>query len=78
MSTETLHSLARTDRLPSTASTRSATPSSSSSASTSSLPPPADASYPPSKAGTERELALIPPPDRGTAAYLFLAGAFAS
>ncbi|GAA5882408.1 hypothetical protein JCM3774_004302 [Rhodotorula dairenensis] len=42
----------------------------------SSSPPPA-VSYPPSKADTERELVGIPPPDRGRAAYLFLAGAFA-
>ncbi|POY73881.1 hypothetical protein BMF94_3051 [Rhodotorula taiwanensis] len=40
---------------------------------------PTASSYPPApstKAPSERELAFIPPPDRGKAAYLFLAGAF--
>ncbi|KAG0664790.1 hypothetical protein C6P46_000927 [Rhodotorula mucilaginosa] len=75
MSTETLHSFAMSDTLHrplSAESNRSSSPSSPRSLST-----PTAASYPPSRAERERELALIPPPDRGRAAYLFLAGAFA-
>ncbi|GAA5953121.1 hypothetical protein JCM8115_000436 [Rhodotorula mucilaginosa] len=75
MSTETLHSFVMSDTLHrplSAESNRSSSPSSPRSLST-----PTAASYPPSRAERERELALIPPPDRGRAAYLFLAGAFA-
>ncbi|GAA5980523.1 hypothetical protein JCM10908_001679 [Rhodotorula pacifica] len=73
MSTETLNSFAMTETIPPSLSTRSSRESSSPTPTTRS----SRASYPPSRAETERELALIPPPDRGKAAYLFLAGAFA-
>lgn len=75
MSTDTLHSFAMSDTLHRPLSAESTCSSSSSSPRP--LSAPTAASYPPSKAETERELAQIPPPDRGRAAYLFLAGAFA-
>ncbi|KWU45423.1 MFS general substrate transporter [Rhodotorula sp. JG-1b] len=75
MSTETLYSFAMSDTLPRPLSAESNRSPSSSSPRP--LSTPTAASYPPSKAQKERELALIPPPDRGRAAYLFLTGAFA-